>query len=84
MKSIFLTLLSSPFMFFSFVIVTWFWWKISRRFFTFLFNFSEDRLEHKNGSLQKLLLNYGIFGPLGLLSISGYIYFLLILFKNLD
>tara|TARA_B100000780_G_scaffold278925_1_gene254415 strand:+ start:683 stop:946 length:264 start_codon:yes stop_codon:yes gene_type:complete len=65
----------------SFVIITWFWWKLSRRFFTFLFYFSEKTLKFKKHSWQNVVFNYLIFGPLGLANISAYLYILLIFLK---
>ena len=83
MENIFLVLFSFPIMCVGFAIVTWLWWKISRSFFIFLAYFS-DKLKLKNGSWKKILFNYGVFGPLGLTNISGYLYTLLIVFKNLS
>jgi len=79
--TIFLAPFSFLFMCFGFTLVTWFWWKISRRFFIFLAYFSESKIKLKNSSWKKIAFNYGVFGPLGLLSISGYLYTLLIFFK---
>lgn len=76
--SIFLSLLLTCL---GFVVVTWFWWVTSRKFFIFLLYFSEDKLKIKKKSWQKILFKYGIFGPLGLVGISGYIYCLLLFFK---
>ena len=75
------TLLLRLLFFLSFTVVTWFWWKISRRFFIFLFYFYKDFLKIKKNSLQDILFNYGIFGPLGLLCIAGYIYTFFIFLK---
>jgi len=69
-------------MFIGFAIITCLWWKISRRFFVFLAYFCEDKLKFKNGSWKKIVFNYGVFGPLGFVGISGYIYTLLIFFKS--
>jgi len=81
METILSISLSFLFMCFAIAAFTWFWWMISRRFFIFLFYFSEDALKLKNDSWKKIVFNYGIFGPLGLASISGYIYTLIIFFK---
>jgi len=84
METIFSVLFSFPAMCIGLAIVTLLWWKISRRFFIFLGYFSENKLKLKNGSWKKIIFNYGVFGPLGLTSIFGYLYVLLIFFKNLD
>jgi hypothetical protein len=63
------------------VTATWFWWKISRRFFIFLYHFSKDTLKFKKNSWQHVIFNYAIFGPLGLVNIFGYSYVLLIFLK---
>ena len=83
MEAILSILFSPQFMCVTFIVVTWFWWVISRRFFTFLFYFSQDNLKLKKNSWQYIVFNYGIFGPLSLVSISGYMYALLIFFKFL-
>ena len=71
------------FMCFGFLALTFFWWKASRKFFIFFFYFSENSMKLKKGSLQFILFNYGIFGPLGLASISGYFYVLITFVKFL-
>ena len=81
MESLFSVLLSLPFMYFGFVILTFFWWKISRRFFIFLFYFPKHTLKFKKSTWQLIVFNYGIFGPLGLAAISGYLYVSLIFLK---
>jgi hypothetical protein len=83
MDSILSIFLTQPFMYLGFITLTFFWWKVSRRFFIFLFNFSENTLSLKKKSWQLIVFNYGIFGPLGLVSISGYLYVSLLFIKFL-
>ena len=64
-----------------FLQVTWYWWKISRKFFIFLFYFSKKKLKLKKSSWEHIAFNYGLFGPLGLANISVYLYILLIFLK---
>ena len=64
-----------------FLLVSWYWWKMSRKFFIFLLYFSENKLKFKKNSLKNILFNYGLFGPLGLVNIFGYLYILLIYLK---
>jgi len=64
-----------------FTAITWFWWKTTRRFFIFLFYFNESKLKIKKNSWQYILFNYGIFGPLGVINISVYLYVLLVFIK---
>ena len=73
--------LSLPIIVIIFAIITWFWWNISRNFFIFLSNYSEERIKSKKNSWKLIIFNYGIFGPLGIVSISGYLYVSLIFFK---
>jgi len=75
------TLLLRLLFFLSFTVVTWFWWKLSRRLFIYLFYFFEDRMKLKKGSWRKIMINYVIVGPLGLVGITMYIYAVLIFFK---
>jgi len=66
-----------------FLVVTWCWWKISRKFFIFLFYFSKKKLKFRKNSWQYIIFNYGLFGPLGLANISLYLYILLVFHKFL-
>jgi len=64
-----------------FLQVTWYWWKISRKFFIFLFYFSKKKLKLKKNSWEHTAFNYGLFGPLGLANIFVYLYILLVFLK---
>jgi|TARA_B100000780_G_C20873019_1_gene347227 hypothetical protein len=83
MENIRSVLFPLPIFFLTFALVTFFWWNISRRFFIFLFYFSETTLEFQKDSWKYTLFNYVIFGPLALINIFGYMYTLFVFFKFL-
>ena len=84
MENIRSVLFPLPIFFLTFALVTFFWWNISRRFFIFLFYFSETTLEFQKDSWKYTLFNYVIFGPLALINIFGYMYTLFVFFKFLQ